>query len=174
MSKRTSHSINTGQLEGAKIIIEAVQNHGLHESVIVVNRGTVIQPMSGWILASLRGQVFYQFPDDLLIRPGKGVMVYSGQQELKKTHDDQAGWVVDLLWTTDQVWNNHGDTAILFDANDLEIDRHSYPHERVLGSSANRRKGLIRSENGFEIVDESLHREKQVTRKKSGAFVGLS
>lgn len=174
MSKRTSHSINTGELEGAKIIIEAVQNHGLHESVIIVNRGTVIQPMSGWVLASLRGQVFYQFPDGLLLRPGNSVMIYSGQQETKKTHDDQTGGIADLLWTTDQIWNNHGDTAILFDANDLEINRHSYPHERVLGSSASLRKGLFRSDNGYEIVDESHCREKQVTRKQSGTLVGIS
>jgi hypothetical protein len=70
-----------------------------------------------------------------------------------------------LLWTVEQVWNNRGDIAILFDANGLEVDRHSYPHERVMGSSANRRKVLVRNDNGFEIVNESLSRVKKVTRK---------
>jgi len=74
------------------------------------------------------------------------------------------------LWTTDQVWNNNSDTAILFDANGLEIDRHNYPHERVMGSSANHRKVLIRNDDDFEIVNESLRRAKKVTRKQSGAL----
>jgi hypothetical protein len=77
-----------------------------------------------------------------------------------------------LQWTIDQVWNNHSDTAILFDANGLEIDRLSYPHERVIGSSANHRKILIRNNDGFEIVNEGLHRSKKVTRKQNGTLVG--
>jgi hypothetical protein len=66
-----------------------------------------------------------------------------------------------------QVWNNHSDTAILFDANGLEIDRYSYPHERMMGNSAKRRKILIRNEDGFEIVNDALHRSKKVTRKQN-------
>ncbi len=72
-----------------------------------------------------------------------------------------------LLWTIDQVWNNHSDTAILFDANGLEIDRHNYPHERVMGSSANRRKVLIRNNDGFEIVNDSPRRAKKVTGNRA-------
>ena len=170
MSKRTSSVVHTGELNGANISIQAIYNQGLQESITIINQGTVIQPMSGWVLASLRGQVFYQFPDDLLIRPGMKVVVYSGQQTLEKTQDYRTGWM-GLWWTTDQVWNNHGDSAILFDANDLEIDRLSYPHERVLGSSSNRRKSLVRTEQGFEIFDELMHREKQVTRKQHDVFV---
>ncbi len=75
MPKRTSSVVHTGQLEGAKITIEAIHNDGLQESITIINSGTVIQPMSGWVLASLRGKVFYQFPDDLLIRPGMNVVV---------------------------------------------------------------------------------------------------
>ena len=165
MSKRTSTIAHTGQLAGAKLKIEAVHNDGLQESVTIINRGTVTQPMAGWVLASLRGQVFYPFPDDFMLHPDMIVVVHSGEQEPKKTHTTLT-FCVDLLWATDQVWNNHGDTAILFDANGLEIDRHSYPHERVMGSSANRRKVLIHNDDGFKIVNESLRREKKVTRKQ--------
>lgn len=169
MSKRTSTIVRIGQLKGAKLKIKAVKNDGLQESATIINRGTVIQPMSGWVLASLRGQVFYPFPDDLMLEPGMIVVVQSGEQESKKTHNDRGIWA-NLLWTIDQVWNNHSDTAVLFDANGVEIDRHSYPHERVMGSSANRRKILIRNKDGFKIVNDSLRRVKKITRKQSGAL----
>jgi hypothetical protein len=170
MSKRTSQIISAGQLKGAKLRIKAVKNDGLKESATIINRGTVVQPMSGWVLASLRGQVFFAFPDDLILEPGMAVVVQSGQQESKKTNN-QGVWE-NLLWTINQVWNNHSDTAILFDANGLEIDRLSYPHERVMGSSANHRKILKRHEDGFEIVNEAFHRSKKVTRKQNGSLAG--
>ena len=158
MSKRTSTIVRIGQVKGAKLKIKAVKNDGLQEYATIINRGTVAQPMSGWVLASLRGQTFYPFPDDLMLEPGMIVKVQSGQQEPKNTNNDWGIWK-NLLWTIDQVWNNHSDTAILFDANGLEIDRHSYPHERVTGSGAKRRKVLIRKDNRFEIVNDSFRRQ---------------
>jgi hypothetical protein len=173
MSKRTSQIVCAGHLNGAKLRIKAVKNDGLQESATIINRGTVTQPMSGWVLASLRGQAFYPFPDDLMFEPGMIVEVQSGQLEPKKIHKDRD--VLEyLLWTIGQVWNNHSDTAILFDANGLEIDRHSYPHERVMGSNANHRKILIRKDEGFEIVNDPLRRTKKVTRKQNGGLAGQS
>jgi hypothetical protein len=170
MPKRTSQIISAGQLKGAKLRIKAVKNDGLQESATIINRGTVLQPMSGWVLASMRGQVFFAFPDDLMLEPGMVVVVQSGQQESKK-NNNRGTWA-NLLWTINQVWNNHSDTAILFDANGLEIDRLSYPHERVMGSSANRQKILIRNDDGFEIVNDVIHRSKKVTRKQNGMLAG--
>jgi len=169
MSKQISQIVRIGQLKGAKLKIKAVKNDGLQEYAAIINRGTVAQPMSGWVLASLRGQTFYPFPDDLMFEPGMIVKVQSGQQEPKETNNKRGVWA-DLLWTVEQVWNNRGDIAILFDANGLEVDRHSYPHERVMGSGSNRRKVLVRKDNGFEIVNESLRQAKKGTRKQSGAL----
>ncbi len=169
MSKQISQIVRIGQLKGAKLKIKAVKNDGLQEYAAIINRGTVAQPMSGWVLASLRGQTFYPFPDDLMFEPGMIVKVQSGQQEPKETNNKRGVWA-DLLWTVEQVWNNRGDIAILFDANGLEVDRHSYPHERVMGSGANRRKVLVRNDNSFEIVNESLRQAKKGTRKQSGAL----
>ena len=84
MSKRTSQIVCTGQLNGAKLKIKAVKNDGLQEYVTIINQGTVAQPMSGWVLASLRGQAFYPFPDDLMFEPGMIVVVQSGQQGIEK------------------------------------------------------------------------------------------
>ena len=173
MSKLSSYTVNTGQLEGANLKIESVQNNGLQESLTLTNRGTVVQPMSGWVLAGLRGQVFYVFPDDLMLPASMTAVVHSGQQELQKVPSHHDVWR-ELFWTTGQIWNNRGDIAILFDANGQEIDRYSYPHERVMGSSANRRKVLLRTDNGFEIVSEALLRAKKVTRKQTGVLAGQS
>ena len=167
MPKRTSYAVHAGQLEGAKLKIAAVHNDGLKESVTLVNQGRVAQPMAGWVLASLRGQVFYSFPDDLTLPREMSIVIHSGQQEPKNTAVS-----TDFFWTTDQIWNNRGDIAILFDANGLEIDRHSYPHERVMGSSGNRRKVLIRNNDGFEITDEAPRRAKKVPREQSNALTG--
>ncbi len=164
MSERTSQVVRLGQLKGAKIKIKEVKNDGLHEYVAIINRGTVTQPMSGWVLASLRGQAFYPFTDDLMLEPGMVIKVQSGQLEPKAAQEEQ-GVLKKLLWTIGQVWNNNGDTAILFDANGLEIDRLSYPNERVMGSSASRRKILIDGVGGFEVVNDSTPRSKKVTRK---------
>lgn len=164
MSKRNSQVVCAGQLKGAKLKIKAVKNDGLQEYVAIINRGTVTQPMSGWVLASLRGQAFYPFPDDLMFDPSMIVKIESGQLEPKKEQKDRDILEI-LFWTIGQVWNNHSDTAILFDANGLEIDRHSYPGERVNGSSAYLRKILIRNNDGFEIVNDSLRRAQKVTRK---------
>ncbi len=162
MSKRTSTIVRIGQLKGAKLKIKAVKNDGLQECVTIINRGTVVQPMSGWVLASLRGQAFFPFPEDLMFEPGMIVKIESGQLQPKK---ELKNWdfLENLFWTISQVWNNHSDTAILFDANGLEIDRLSYPHERVNGSSAYHRKILIHNDNGFEIINDSLRRAKKVT-----------
>ena len=164
MPERTSQVVRMGQLKGAKIKIKEVKNDGLHEYVAIVNRGTVTQPMSGWVLASLRGQAFYPFADDLILEPDMIVKIQSGQLEPKAAQAER-GALKKLLWTIGQVWNNHSDTAILFDANGVEVDRLSYPYERVMGSSANRRKILIAGDGGFEIVNDSMSRSKKVTRK---------
>ena len=164
MPERTSHVVRMGQLKGAKVKIKEVKNDGLHEYVAIVNRGTVTQPMSGWVLASLRGQAFYPFADDLILEPDMIVKIQSGQLEPKAAQAEQ-GTLKKLLWTIGQVWNNHSDTAILFDANGVEVDRLSYPYERVMGSSANRRKVLVAGDSGFEIVNDSMSRSKKVTRK---------
>jgi hypothetical protein len=164
MSERTSQVVRIGQLKGAKIKIKEVKNDGLHEYVTIVNRGTVSQPMSGWVLASLRGQAFYPFTDDLILEADMAVKVQSGQLESTAMQEER-GALKRLLWTIGQVWNNRSDTAILFDANGLEIDRHSYPYERVMGSSANRRKILMADDAGFKIVNDPLRQPKKAARK---------
>ena len=163
MSKQTVQNVRAGQLEGVKLIIKKIHNEGLQESVSIHNQGTVAQPMSGWVMASLRGQLFYTFPDNLIFLPGMAVVVHSGQQMQGQVRRDLIAQV-DLFWTNEQVWNNRGDMAILFDADGIEIDRYVYPHERVMGSSAEQHKMLVQSPDGYQITDAPVHQPGRTIR----------
>jgi hypothetical protein len=151
------------------LIIKKIHNDGLQESVSIQNQGTVAQPMSGWILASLRGQRFFPFPDNLIFLPGMAIIVHSGQQMQGQV---RASLIVqnDLFWTNEQVWNNRGDLAMLFDADGNEVDRYGYPNKRVMGSSAERCKVLIRDENGLQIGDEPPKQMHNTLRYSSGSL----
>ncbi len=168
MPKQTSYSFQAGQMEGAILKIEAVHNDGLQESVTIFNRGTVTQLMSGWVLVSLRGQIFYPFPENFMLRAKMGVVIHSGKTESEKVTNLHVDRVIDLWWTAAQVWNDHWDTAMLFDAKGLEIDRHTYPHDRVRGSSANGPKVLVWCEPSFEFTDESLIWAKKLLVNRTG------
>jgi len=163
MSKQNAKIVRSGQLEGVKLIIKKIHNDGLQESVSIQNQGTVAQPMSGWILASLRGQLFFTFPDHLIFLPGMTVIVHSGQQRLGNVWSSKIARV-DLFWTNEQVWNNHGDMAILFDADGNEIDRYAYPHGRVMGSSAEHRKMLVQNTDGQQIFDIPVRQPGRIVR----------
>jgi hypothetical protein len=152
MSKQTANRICTGQLEGVKLGIKKIHNDGLQESVVILNQGTMAQPMNGWTLASLRGELFFRFPDHLILLPSMKVVIHSGQQKERQSWRELTGQV-DLFWTNEQVWNNHGDVAILFDADGIEIDRYAYPYERVMGSDADDTKILVPKSDGYHIID---------------------
>jgi hypothetical protein len=149
MPKRTTRPTRSGQVAGAQIKIGEVHNEALCEYVVIVNQGTLPQPMGGWALATLRGERLFFFPDDAILPPGQMLTVHSGQgmpDKLCTPHD--------LLWTPEQVWNNRRDVAVLFDPDGWEVDRWAYPHARVLGSSARRRKRLMREAETWCIEDE--------------------
>jgi hypothetical protein len=152
MVKHSVKNVRTGQLASVKIIINKIHNDGLRESVSIQNQGTIAQPISGWVLASLRGELFYAFPDQLIFLPGMTVFIHSGQGRTVKVGNNKFARI-DLFWTNEQVWNNHGDLAILFDANGVEIDRFVYPHVRVMGSTAEYRKRLVLNSDGYQITD---------------------
>ena len=147
MGKRRSQPNCTGQLSGAKVIIKEVHNDALSESVTIANKGAVAQPLCGWVLATLRGEKFYAFPDDLVLLPKMAAIIHSGQGAL---NNPSSG----LLWTEEQVWNNQGDVAVLFDANGLEVDRYAYPHERIQGSADKRPLCLLRDGETWRVVKE--------------------
>jgi hypothetical protein len=166
MSKQTAQIVRTGQLEGMKLMIKKIHNDGLQESVAILNQGTMAQPMSGWTLASLRGKLFFPFPYKLILLPGMTVVVHSGQQMEHQVRRGLTGQI-DLFWKNEQVWNNVGDVAILFDADGVEVDRYTYPHERVMGSSTEQTKMLVQSSDGYQITDVPVCKPGRIIRHTS-------
>ena len=138
MPKRTARPTRTGQVAGAQIKIGKVHNDALREYVVIVNRGTLPQPLGGWALATLRGERLFFFPDDTILPPGQRLTVHSGQEALEALRTPLD---LRLAWTDEQMWNNRRDVAVLFDANGGEVDRCAYPPERPLRRVTQRHSG---------------------------------
>lgn len=156
MSKRSPRPTRVGQMDGVQVEISEIQNTGLREHITLINRGVMPQPMNGWALATLRGGELYFFSHDLILLPKMAVSVHSGlyaKAALSSTPREQH-----LVWTEEQMWNNRRDVAALFDANGVEIDCYAYPHDRVLGSAAQRRKRLLCDGGTWRIVAEPILR----------------
>jgi hypothetical protein len=156
MPKKTVQPLRTGLLNGANIKIEWVRNDALREEVCITNEGTLAQPMSFWALASLFGERFFFFPEDLFLLPGKSVFVHSGQNQSGTVLSDD----IHLVWTDEQVWNNRGDLAVLFDAHGEEVDRFGYPREQVRSRNKDRRKILSHDGDKWTIKDEPVNNKR--------------
>ena len=161
MPRQTVQPIRTAQVSGAMIKIKKVRNDALRENVVIVNQGTLPQPLSGWALASLRGERLFFFPDDLILLPGKPLSVHSGQGASGMAN----ALNTNLSWTDEQVWVNRSDVAVLFDAHGEEVDRYAYPHTRTHGSATRRRELLVQDGERWRIEDEPLPEGQTVWRK---------
>ena len=96
MRKRTSQPTCVGQVDGAQVRIDRVHNDAQRELVEIVNRGTLAQPMGGWVLASLRGEQFYSFPDNIILQLEMMVNIHSGQGAVDNPPRD-------LLWAREEM-----------------------------------------------------------------------
>ncbi len=123
-----------------------MHNNGLREHVEIENRSLVAQPLTGWVLASLRGNQFYVFPA-VIVTPDETIRVHSGSNTVSNPPHD---W----LWTKENVWRNASDVAVLFDVEGQEIARHAYPAGHRFGKSFHKVKVLIAQNGEFTIADE--------------------
>ncbi len=105
---------------GAVLRVVTVFNEGRREHVVITNEGSQAQNLQGWVLESAPGGQRYTFPA-VTVAPGATVRVHSGQGSAAA-----AAPPTDLAWTGRNVWNNAGDTAILFDPTGREVSRFSY------------------------------------------------
>ena len=109
----------TSTPEEAALHITALRYRGPDEVVEITNLGGSNQDLSGWTLAS-RGQKHpFRFPAGLVLPSGTTIRVHSGPEA-----PDNPPW--DLRWSTDYLWNNSGDEAVLSNAAGQQIDRWSY------------------------------------------------
>ncbi len=106
---------------GAVLRIVTVFNEGRREHVVITNEGSQAQNLQGWVLESAPGGTQrYTFPD-VTLGPGATLRVHSGRGSAAA-----AAPPTDLAWTGRNVWNNAGDTAILYDPTGREVSRFSY------------------------------------------------
>ena len=85
------------------VIIETVDLQ--NEIVVIKNNSKVDVDMTGWKLVSVKGNQVYYFPDNFILKAGASVSIASGNAE------------GDLKWTKNNIWNNDGDPAELYDNN---------------------------------------------------------
>jgi competence protein ComEC len=88
---------------------------GSDEFVEISNLGASGQLMTGWRLHSVVGNQWYYFPFGYTLPAGQAVRVHSGPQALYSLP-------YELRWTTDYIWNNEGDEARLYDAQNEMVD----------------------------------------------------
>jgi len=95
----------------ASVVISEYGGRGSPEFIAITNQGSAPADMTGWWLESVvkgnEDQVF-RFPSGFILTAGATIKVYSGKGALADPPDG-------LLWTTENMWNNDGDTANLYD-----------------------------------------------------------
>src|SRR5690606_19133301 len=72
--------------------------------------------MDGWKLVSVEGNQTFYFPTGYVLKKGATVKIVSGRNA-KHNPPSQ------LLWTTGNIWNNSGDSAVLYDPQGKVIDK---------------------------------------------------
>jgi endonuclease YncB( thermonuclease family) len=81
------------------------------------NRGGTSVDMAGWAVEDAAGN-HYDFPSDVSLAAGDTVRLHSGSGTDSST---------DLYWGDDYIWNNDGDTCLLYDDAGEVIERYEYP-----------------------------------------------
>jgi hypothetical protein len=139
-SKRTQNT-RVPELRGAKPRIDRVEADSAHEVVTITNKGQIAQPLTRWILASLRGPYFFRFPKGTILHATDHLLIHSPSLSSKR----------DLHWCQERRWNSKGDVAALFGMNGHEVNRHWYGQVGSIKSM--RLKLLFRREGVFDIRD---------------------
>ena len=103
----------------ADVKIMRLDGSGTPEVVIVQNNGTAAQDLSGWYIESTIGPQTFNFPGGYQLAPGATVRIesYTGAKNDPPTT---------LLWSTDPIWRNAGDKAILRNTAGVAISTQCY------------------------------------------------
>ena len=103
----------------ARIVIVDVFNSGTSEYVEIANEGNAEQNMSLWSVWGSSSNQRYVFPGGYILGPGARVRLHSGDGGT----DAPPG---DIYWTTEEVWDNQGETVYLADIQGRQVDEYSY------------------------------------------------
>jgi len=103
------------------VAIVDIFNSGYAEHVVIRNRGGAPADLSGWWLAEEDHTVSpFTFPAGYILAPGAEVRIYSGA----KGREHNPPFSFD--WTEQNVWDNDGETAQLFDAQGNLVSEYHY------------------------------------------------
>ncbi|MGD7021793.1 cell wall-binding repeat-containing protein [Rossellomorea vietnamensis] len=73
-------------------------------------------PMDGWKLVSTVGNQTFKFPSNFVLKKGKSVKIVAGRGAVNNPPSQ-------LLWSNAYIWNNSGDSAVLYDPQGKKIDQ---------------------------------------------------
>lgn len=100
------------------LIIGYIKYSGRDEYIRIDNIGSGPQTMTGWKIHSVVGDQWYYFPWGYVLQSGTSVYVHSGP-------DATDNPPTDLRWTTNYIWNNSGDKAVLYNGGTF-VDDYCY------------------------------------------------
>lgn len=90
-----------------------IKNIDLSKEIVTIQNTTNKDiDMTGWKLVSEEGNQIFNFPDGYILKANSSITIASG----KATGD--------LKWTKKYIWNNDGDTGILYNDKGKEVSRY--------------------------------------------------
>jgi hypothetical protein len=95
-SNESEESMN---LEDVEIDIKIISVDKSKEIVVIKNNTDIDIDMSDWVLKSVLGSQFYDFPDGYILGSGGEISIVSGSN--KTNNGDNI-----LKWTGSYIWNN--------------------------------------------------------------------
>ncbi|WP_061808952.1 S-layer homology domain-containing protein [Rossellomorea vietnamensis] len=87
------------------------------EVVTIKNNGKEDVDMTGWKLVSEEGNQSFDFPNGFVLKAGRTVHVTSGKYA---AHNPP----VYLKWTGSYIWNNEGDSSVIYNAKGVKVSGH--------------------------------------------------
>lgn|SRR5574341_751165 len=110
--------LNTYPLR-AEVHLVTLSGTTVPEVVTIQNVGNGPQDMTGWSLVSIIGPQTFYFPTGYILAAGASVQV----QSYEGATDNPPAI---LFWTSAAMWNNAGDTAVLYDDANVAISSLCY------------------------------------------------
>lgn len=88
------------------------------EFVEIVNRGTVAQNISGWVLGADDAGQDFTFPPGTVLQPGQRIRIYTNE-----IHPEWGGFSYGIKRP---IWNDKGDKAVLRDTDKTSVSEYGY------------------------------------------------
>ena len=109
------------------VVIANIGYETRDEYIEIKNQGTASQDMTNWKIQSYQNigggceptDQWYTFPGGYILDAGVSVRIHSGPDAYNSPPSD-------LLWTTQYIWHNDGDKAVLYNATGSVVDTDCY------------------------------------------------